>query len=223
MKKIEAPIYNLEGKKVGSTTLPSTLFGRRWSADLVHQVVVAMSANQRRGTAYAKDRGAVSGGGRKPWKQKGTGRARHGSTRSPLWRKGGAVHGPTLERSYKQKINKKMRRAALASVLSRKWRDGEVLLVDDLNSVAGKTKAARQALLRLAALDGFRELGYRHGRRALVVAPVLPAAVSRGFRNLPTVAMSAVSNLDPLTAMQSRYLVLADPVNSLKILADRLG
>src|SRR5512140_3286895 len=127
---IELPIFSMDGAKVGTTTLPEALFSAPWKSDLVHQVTTAMQANLRQNRAHTKDRSEVSGGGRKPWKQKGTGQARHSSTRSPIWRHGGVTFGPRSERDWTEKINKKMRNGALLSVLSKKAKDGEIILVD---------------------------------------------------------------------------------------------
>ena len=132
-------LYNQEGKEVGKIDLPEKTFGVRWNADLVHQVVTAQQANARTPIAHAKGRGEVAGGGKKPWKQKGTGRARHGSIRSPLWRHGGKAHGPTKEKVYTQKINQKMRQKALSTVLSKKLSDGELIFVDKLTLPEIKT------------------------------------------------------------------------------------
>src|SRR6202451_4352695 len=104
---MDAPIYNTEGKKTGTLTLPENIFGLKWNAALVHQVATSMQDNARTPVAHTKGRGDVRGGGKKPWKQKGTGRARHGSIRSPLWIGGGKAHGPNKERDYTQKVNKK--------------------------------------------------------------------------------------------------------------------
>src|SRR5277367_3501327 len=113
---METPIYNAQGKKAGSLKLPENIFAVKWNDALMHQVVTSMQSNARTPVAHVKDRGAVSGGGKKPWRQKGTGRARHGSIRSPIWKGGGVAHGPRNERDYSQKVNKKMKRAALFSV-----------------------------------------------------------------------------------------------------------
>lgn len=133
-------LYNQEHKKVGTVELPKQLFGAKWNPDLVHQVIVAYDANIRKVLAVARGRGEVSGGGKKPYKQKHTGQARAGSTRSPIWRGGGVSHGPKAERDFSKKINKKMKRGALASVLSKKLMDGEVLVVDSLEFNTRKTK-----------------------------------------------------------------------------------
>ncbi len=146
---MRADIYNFQNRKVGETDLPESVFGARWSPILVKQVLLAQLANRRRPWAHAKTRGEVRGGGKKPWRQKGTGRARHGSIRSPLWVGGGKAHGPRKERDYSQKVNKKMKRQALLAVLSKKFKDGEVKIMEDLGPKAPKTKIMAENLKSL--------------------------------------------------------------------------
>src|SRR3989338_10813210 len=117
---MKTDLYNMQNEKIGTVELPEAVFGVAWKPALVKQVVNAILANKRRPWAHAKTRAEVRGGGRKPWRQKGTGRARHGSTRSPIWSGGGKAHGPLSERDFSQKVNVKMRRVALFSVLSHK-------------------------------------------------------------------------------------------------------
>mgnify|MGYP001094871545 CR=1 FL=1 len=133
-------VYNMEGKEVGSMELNDAVFGVEVNEHLVHMAVVQQLANNRQGTQKAKTRSEVSGGGRKPWRQKGTGNARQGSTRSPQWRHGGIVFGPTIERNYNKKMNKKERRLALKSALSYKVLDSELLVLDELKLDSSKTK-----------------------------------------------------------------------------------
>src|SRR5512135_1972448 len=102
---MEAQIYNQKGEQTGKITLPESVFGLPWNGDLVHQVVTSMRSSEREPWAHTKDRGQVAGGGKKPWQQKGTGRARHGSSRSPIWRHGGITHGPITDKNYGKKIN----------------------------------------------------------------------------------------------------------------------
>ncbi len=137
---MKTDVYNLKNEKVGTMELPEKIFGAKWNPTLIQQILVAQLANKRRPWAHAKTRAEVRGGGRKPWRQKGTGRARHGSTRSPLWVGGGKAHGPNKERDFSQKVNKKMRRAALFSVLSRKMKDGDLKIFDTLQIAEPKTK-----------------------------------------------------------------------------------
>ena len=146
---MNADVYNWKNEKVGTLELPEKVFGAKWSPTLVKQVVNAQSANARDPWAHAKDRSEVSGGGKKPWRQKGTGRARHGSTRSPLWRHGGKAHGPRNERDYSQKVNKKMKRAALFAVLSHKMKEGELKVFDSMELSAPKTKILASSLAAL--------------------------------------------------------------------------
>lgn len=218
---MKAKVYNREGKENGSVELPESVFGLPWNSDLVHQVVVSSRANARQNNAKVKDRGEVRGGGKKPWRQKGTGRARHGSTRSPLWRHGGVTHGPTAERDYAKKINRKMKQRALFTLISRKWRDGEVLLVEDLALAAPKTKAAHQALAGLKTVPGFEKLAYRKGKRALVALPAYDLPTLKSFRNLPTIRIETVANLNPAAVVDYQYLLFSRPEESLRALSAR--
>lgn len=133
-------VYNQAGKEIEEMQISDSVFGLPKNDDLVHQVVVAMDANKRQVLADTKTRGERAGSGIKPWKQKGTGRARVGSRRTPLWKKGGVVFGPTNDRNYKQKINKKMNQKAIATVLSGKLKDNEIFVVDAFSFPAKKTK-----------------------------------------------------------------------------------
>lgn len=140
MAKIK--IYNLSGKEVEELNVSDSVFGLLKNDDLVHQVAVAMDANKRQVLADTKTRGERAGSGIKPWRQKGTGRARVGSRRTPLWKKGGVVFGPTSDRNFKQKINKKMNQKAIAIVLSGKLKDGEIFVIDKMDFSKKKTKQA---------------------------------------------------------------------------------
>ena len=215
---MEAKVYNQAGKEAGTVTLPEKIFGLKWNADLVHQVVRAMQANARGPVAHTKDRGEVRGGGKKPWKQKGTGRARHGSIRSPIWKGGGATHGPRKERDYTQKINKKMKTKALFTLLSRKWRDGEVVLVENLDFAKPTTKTAFTALASLAKATGAEALAYKTGRRVLLSTPTVDKNTMLSFRNLDSVLSRSVMELNPVDVLTYRYLVLVAPEKSLALL-----
>ncbi len=138
MKKVD--VYNIEGKKVADVALSEGVFGLEANDALVHQVYVAQAANRRSGGAHTKIRSDVRGGGRKPWRQKGTGNARAGSIRSPLWRGGGVTFGPLKEKNYTKSINVKMKRKALLIALSEKARNGKIVVVDSLVIKEPKTK-----------------------------------------------------------------------------------
>jgi large subunit ribosomal protein L4 len=173
------------GKKTSTRQLPAEIFEAKVSVPLMHQVIVAGLAGIRAGTHSTKTRGEVAGGGRKPWRQKGTGRARHGSIRSPQWTGGGVAHGPS-PRDHSIRINKKMRRGALRSALTDALQGGKLALVEDLDWKEPKTK---QAAAVLDALD--------LGGRVLVVlpAPSGGGAVEKSFRNIPNLKVSYAKGL----------------------------
>lgn len=137
---MKTDLYNKKGKVIDKVDLPDRLFARSWNPDLVHQALRVQEANKRTPLAHAKGRGEVSGGGKKPWRQKGTGRARHGSTRSPIWSGGGVTHGPNKEKKFTLKISQKMRQAAIFAVLSQRLKEGEVKIVDSFSIDEPKTK-----------------------------------------------------------------------------------
>ncbi len=125
---------------MGEVELPDRIFAVSWNADLVHQALRAQTANARQPLAHVKGRGDVRGGGKKPWRQKGTGRARHGSIRSPIWKGGGVTHGPSKEKIFSLKINKKMRQKAIFSVLSRRLKDGEIRIIESADITEPRTR-----------------------------------------------------------------------------------
>lgn len=213
---MKAPLYNKEGKVISEITLPAALFGRAWNADLVHRVAHAMLANARVMVAHSKDRGEVRGGGKKPWKQKGTGRARHGSSRSPIWIGGGTTHGPRNERNYVTKINRREKHAALLVLLSQKVRENEVVFVDAMPS--GKTKGAADAMKHLADATSHKELTYKKGNRAIVALPARDEAVMRAFRNIPVVQAEDVHNISVADLLAYKYLVMVAPEASFAVL-----
>ncbi len=145
-------VYNIENNKVGEMELSDRIFGVKWNPDLVNQALTAQLANSRMPIAHAKDRSEVRGGGKKPWRQKGTGRARHGSIRSPLWKGGGVTFGPSKDRVFFKKINKKMKRLAIFSVLSKKMLEKELKIIDSFKTEAAKTKDWNKILKTLADL-----------------------------------------------------------------------
>ena len=219
---MKASVYNVSGKAVGEVELPESVFGLKRNDTLVQQVVLAMQANARTPVAHTKGRGEVRGGGKKPWKQKGTGRARHGSIRSSIWRGGGTTHGPLKDRDYSQKINKKMRAKALFIVLSQKLRDEKVLFVDSVSFSGPKTKEAKAALMGLAKAKGFGELATRRKNAALILFPKRDAAVVKSFRNMKNVMVDEARNVNPVDLMTYRYVVVAEPEASVSVIASRL-
>lgn len=215
---METKLYNIEGKEAGKVTLPAELFGLPWNADLVHQVVTSMQANARTSTANTKGRGEVRGGGKKPWQQKGTGRARHGSSRSPIWKGGGVTHGPRSEKDYSVKINRSMRQKALLVTLSRKYKDGEVIFVDSLEMNAPKTKTAKSMLAGLS--KNFSGLS-KSKNAAYVALPSRNAHTLKSFRNLGHVQAGSIADLNPVSVLATKYLVIADPKAAFETLSKK--
>lgn len=204
---MEAPLYNQEGFEVGTITLPEKLFGARWNPELVKQVVWMMQSSRRAGTAHSKGRGEVSGGGKKPWRQKGTGRARHGSTRSPIWVGGGVTHGPTSDKKYGKKINIKTRRKALAAVLSRKIKDEEIIFLDKILLSDAKTKTAASMLKKIGGSLDKKTLGARGGRTLVVLEDPNTQAI-RALRNLPFVTVEESRNINAEKALTPKFLIM---------------
>lgn len=196
-------VYNQAGKETGTTDLPDAVFGVKWNADLVHQVAMAQWSNKRKNVAHSKDRAQVRGGGKKPWRQKGTGRARHGSIRSPIWKGGGVTHGPRKEKNFSRKINKKMARAALYTVLSSKVRDNEILVVDSLSFPEAKTKHAAKMFEAFAR--GFSRIV--KGRGVLVALPEKNAAAKQVIKNLPYAGVEEARNLNAREVLQYKYVL----------------
>jgi large subunit ribosomal protein L4 len=191
-------IVDAEGKKAGSRELPAEIFEASVNVPLMHQVVVAAMAAKRAGTHKAKTRGDVRGGGKKPWRQKGTGRARQGSIRAPQWVGGGVVHGPVV-RDHSQRVNKKMVRGALRSALSDALASGKLLVLDDLSFDEPKTKRAAEML---TALDC-------DGRVLLVLAqPTDDAATEKSFRNLQMVRIAYARGIGAYDVLLADRVVL---------------
>lgn len=220
---LEAPVFAMDGKSAGTVTLPASIFEAKWNPDLVHQVVVGMQANARTATAHTKFRGEVAGGGKKPWKQKGTGRARHGSNRSPIWRGGGVTHGPRAEKDYSVKINRKMRLAALKSVLARKWADGEIVFVSGVSFAAPKTKDAKAMLVSVATASGNPMLAQKRKNAAVIALPSKDASLEKSLQNIGSIITEEVRNLNPVDLMTKKYLVITNPSEALIVLENRFA
>lgn len=195
----------------------------KWNPDLVHEVVVGMQANARQGTAHTKDRSEVRGGGRKPWRQKGTGRARHGSRRSPIWTGGGVTFGPRTEKDFSVKINKRVRAKALASVLSKKFADQEVLFVESLNFDEPKTKDAKAIVAALAEGAQHTSLATKRKNAALVVLADRNLATEKSFRNFGNIEVAQAKDVNPVDLLTYKYVVVADAASSVEILEQRVA
>lgn len=211
---MEATVYNQDAKETGKIEIPQTVFGLPWNEDLVHQVIVAMRANKRIPWAHIKNRGEVAGSGIKPWRQKGTGRARHGSKRSPIWVGGGVAHGPRNERDYSQKINKKMKKKALYTVLSQKMRDNEVLFLSKVVLAAPKTKEASSVIKSISKVENFEKLFTKRKNKAILALPVKDDKAMRSFRNIPGLLVVEARNLNPLDLVNYKYAIFVDPEKS---------
>ncbi len=218
---IEVPVFSMAGKEVSTMTLPEDIFGAPWRSDLVHQVTTAMQANARQNRANTKDRAEVSGGGKKPWKQKGTGQARHSSNRSPIWRHGGVTFGPRSERDYSEKINRKMRIGALLSVLSKKAKDGEIILVDTFSFATPKTSLAKAAIIALAKGAKADKLVAKKKNAALVALSAYDAASIKSFKNFGNIMTEELRNINPVDVLAHKYLIIENPEAAFKALSAR--
>lgn len=190
-------VYNTEGKETGEIELPKRIFDLKINDNLVHQAAVAQSANSREAYAHTKNRGEVRGGGKKPWKQKGLGKARHGSIRSPIWKGGGIVFGPTPDRNFSKKINKKMRMRALFMVLSGKLRDNEIVVVEDLKLEKPSTKKM-QNILNALPLEG----------RVVISMDKKNENVITSAKNIPNLSFVASNSLNVVDLLSHKTLLL---------------
>ncbi len=221
---MNAKVFSKEGKETGSVNLPEAVFGVAWNANLVHEVVTGMQANARgESSAHTKGRGEVRGGGKKPWKQKGTGRARHGSTRSPIWVGGGVAHGPRNEKDYSVKINKKVRAKALATVLSKKFADSEVIFIDSLKLGEPKAKEAKAIIVAIANGSGNEMLAKKRKNAAVIVIADRDIATEKSFRNFGNVEVIMAKDVNPVDLLTYKYVVIADATGSVEALEKRIA
>lgn len=191
------PVVNIENKEVDFVDLPENMFQVEWKPVLVWQALNAYLANQRQPWAHTKDRGEVSGSGKKPWRQKHTGRARHGSRRSPIWKGGGVAFGPRKEKDYSQKINKKMKKLALFSALSRKLKDDEVRILEELSLKEPKTQKAKESLANIVDLR----------KSLLFVAPANKKSITLALRNLPKVSVVSPDTLNIYNVLSVKNII----------------
>ena len=192
---MQAKVLNLEGQEVGKVSLDEKVFGAEYNEDLIHQAVVTYLANQRQGTKSTLTRSEVAGGGRKPWRQKGTGRARQGSIRAPQWVHGGVVFAPK-PRDFEKKMNAQMRRGAFVSALSAMMKEKAIVVVDNMN-IDAKTKAAVKVLEAL-----------KTNRRVTVVTENVNSNALRAFGNLPEVSVTTADILNTYDLVVSDYVIL---------------
>lgn len=203
---LTSPLYNIEGEKTGTIELPEKIFGLEINNDLIYQAIIAQTANQRRPLAHAKDRGEVRGGGRKPWRQKGTGRARHGSIRSPLWRGGGITFGPTKKKVFTKKINKKAKKKALLMVLSSKLKDKELVVLDKLELKEPRTKPMAEILNKIFLPRG--KAGKKAPKNILIATSKKDGNIIRANRNIPYTKTIAADSLNVLDLLSFKYLLI---------------
>ncbi|MEK7123272.1 MAG: 50S ribosomal protein L4 [Patescibacteria group bacterium] len=207
---MKTELYNQKGENIGMIDLPEEIFGVKLNMDLIHQALIAQNANKRTAVAHAKGRGEVRGGGKKPWKQKGTGRARHGSIRSPIWKGGGVTGGPTNERNFSLKLNKKMKRQAIFSILSSKLAGGDLLVVDKLEFKSPKTKIAAGSLKDLLTAAKKKGLGEKKERKDLLVAvPSKDENLKRALSNISYLKYIISDSLNAGDLLSYKYLLLA--------------
>jgi len=208
---MKVSVYDQQGKEIGQTLLPKEIFDVKINPDLIHQVAVSQMANRRQVLAHTKDRGEVSGGGRKPWRQKGTGRARHGSIRSPLWRHGGVTFGPTKARVFKKKINRKMKRKALLMVLSAKAKEKTLIVLDNLKIEKPKTKLVAGILKKLPCQQ----------QSCLIALTGMDKNMISASRNIARVETRQAKDLNALDLLNFKYLVM--PKSAIKIIKETFG
>ena len=219
---MEANVYTIEGKVSKKLSLPEDVFGVKWNSDLVAQVLNAQGSNRRAGTAHTKDRSEVRGGGKKPWQQKGTGRARHGSSRSPIWRHGGVTFGPRNDKSYKKILPRGMKNAALFALLSAKYKAGKILFVDGLSDLSGKTKDADMIMKNISKVEGFTTLTYKKINNVYMTTPKSESVTKRSFRNLPYMTFHNMEDMNPLDLANSRYMVITNPEATFEYLTSKI-
>lgn len=199
MADLKAKVYNWQGQEVGTETLEAKVFGVPVKANVVQMAVIAQRNNARQSIADTKGRGEVRGGGKKPWKQKGTGRARHGSIRSPLWVGGGITFGPTSNRNFGQKINKKIRKQAMLMALSDKVSSDNLVIFEKYDLAKPKTKSLKAALDKLAT----------KGKSTLIVTAKNDVNMIKSAQNLPKVETIYYGSLNVNDLLGKQYLVIS--------------
>ncbi len=222
--QLDADVYSKDGKKVSTYSLPEEVFALPWNADLVHQVITSLQTSARHPYAHTKTRGEISGGGKKPWKQKGTGRARHGSTRSPIWVGGGVAHGPRNDKNFDRKVNKKTKNVAIKAIISKKYKDGEVLLMDELDFKSPKTSELKKVIANISNInDTLTKLATKKHNTALFVTNNQDKNLYLSLRNFGNMETQAVNDVNPIILSKYKYLVFVSPQISIETLKTRLS
>lgn len=205
---VTVKVYNQEGQEVEKMNLSEAVFGMKKNEDLIHQVFVAISSNQRQVLAHTKTRGERAGSGIKPWRQKGTGRARVGSVRTPVWKKGGIVFGPRNDRNFVKKVNKKMNTKAITMVLSGKLSDGELIVIDKLELPEKKTNLMKKVLNNL-----------KINAKALIAFSDAEKGLRRASQNIAKVENTLTKQLNVKDMLSSKYLLMSK--ESVKLLEEK--
>ena len=214
----EAPLYKQDGSKEGAVQLPEHLFTLPWADELVHQVILGLASNQRAGTAHTKGRSEVRGGGRKPWRQKGTDRARHGSIRSPLWVGGGVTFGPSKEKNYSKTINKKMRAKAFFTVLSQKLRTDALAFIEGLAIEKPSTKTMAAYITKVCG-----EPADKKKNICTIVFAEKNEAARKSFANISGVNTIALESFSAKDALSARKILFVDAAKTLEYLKQKGG
>ena len=205
---MKAKITNNNSKSKKEVEIPDNIFGVKMNKELLYQVVTSMQKSRQKPTAHAKTRKEVKGGGSKPWPQKGTGRARHGSIRSPLWKGGGVTFGPSKEQNFKKKTNKKMRKKALHIVLSQKLKDNEIKFIKDIKLKKPKTKLLKDKLQQFIPEE----------EKTLLLLPADSQDVVRACNNLSYFDTMPARNINPLDLLQYKYILI--PQKGLEVIKE---
>jgi len=204
---LSAPLYNLEGEQTGTVKLPEKIFGLKINSDLIYQAVNVQLANRRKHLAKTKDRSEVRGGGIKPWRQKGTGRARHGSIRSPLWKGGGVTFGPDDKKNFNRRINKKARRKAILMILSSKVNDKELIVLEDLKLKEPRTRLMVNLIDKI--LKNISETMKQGKKPSILITPSLKDGnIIKAVRNIPNTKIIPVYSLNVFDLLSFKYLFL---------------
>lgn len=198
-------IYNIQGEEMGKINLPVEIFNIEINNNLIYQAVNAQLNNKRNKLAHTKDRSEVRGGGKKPWQQKGTGRARHGSSRSPIWVGGGITFGPRKDKNFDKKINKKAKRKAVLMVLSSKAKDKEIIILDKLELKEGKTKLMAEILKNVLAK---RKTNKKKQKSILFATLEKNSKIIKAGRNIPFLKTVKITDLNLLDLLSFKYLLL---------------